>query len=56
MRRVISSVCLCTFRNLLVQNLQENALIDVLHMEEAGVVGVDGLLETLKLLCRQTER
>lgn len=43
-----------TFVDLLVQYLQEDALINVLHMDEVGVVGFNGLLQTLKLLYRET--
>lgn len=45
----------CTFGDLLVQSLEEDALINVLHMDEVGVIGVDGLIESLKLLQRERD-
>lgn len=52
----VSSVCMqrLTFRDLLVQSLQEDALVNVVNMDEVGVVGVAELFKTLKLLNRQT--
>lgn len=44
------AVLLPTLRDLLVQDLQEDVLIDVLHVDEVGVVSVDGLFQTLELL------
>lgn len=45
-----------TFGDLLVQSLQEDALINILDMDEVGVVGIDERFKTLKLLYRESER
>lgn len=42
-----------TFGDLLVQSLQEDVLINVLNMDEVGVVDVNELFQTLKLLYRE---
>lgn len=42
----------CTFGDLLVQTLEEDALVDVLHVDVVGVIRVDGLVQTLELLQR----
>lgn len=39
-----------TFGHLLLQYLQEDVLENVLNMDEVGVVSVDELVKTLKLL------
>lgn len=41
-----------TFGHLLVQSLLEDVLVNVLDVDEVGVVGVDKLFEILDLLYR----
>lgn len=50
---VIISLSYCTFGDLLVQSLKENALINILNMDEVGVVRIDELFKTLKFLHRE---
>lgn len=41
-----------TFGHLLVQSLLEDVLVNILDVDEVGVVGVDKLFEILDLLYR----